>query len=194
MELSPDIERRLRKIFKAFNKFMLALWQLGLARYGNPTSLGGAVMVIKHIGRKSGLTRYAPVNYFETDVYVYCTAGFGEQTHWYQNLLANPEVELWLPRSRWAGVAEDNSEADNRVEIMREVLIASGFAGPLFGVNPRRMSDDDIESLLDHYRLVRIRKTLPITGPGGPGELAWVWPVATLLLVLLIFRRKRLTR
>ncbi len=191
MELSPESERRLRGIFKTFNRFMLALWRLGLAKYGNPTRYGGAIMVIKHTGRKSGLTRYAPVNYFETEEFVYCSAGFGEQTHWYQNLMANPEVELWLPGSRWRGLADDISNSERRVDLLRSVLVASGFAAYLFGFNPRRMSDSEIENLLEHYRLIRIRKLSPVTGPGGSGDLSWIWPTLTLFLLFLVLRRRR---
>jgi deazaflavin-dependent oxidoreductase (nitroreductase family) len=193
MELTPRAEVRLRRIFKAFNRFMLLLWRLGLARYGNPSRYGGAIMVIKHHGHKTGLTRYAPVNYAAAGDQVYCTAGFGPATHWYRNLMANPEVELWLPDGRWRGIAEDASDDPQRVTWLRKVLVASGFAGPLFGFNPRRMTDGQIEGMLDTYRLVRIRKTAPITGPGGPGDLAWVWPLSTLLLLGLLLRRRKQT-
>jgi deazaflavin-dependent oxidoreductase (nitroreductase family) len=191
IEITPKKATQLRKIFRTFNKFMLALWRLGLGQYGNPTKFGGAVMVIKYRGWKTGLTRYAPVNFAEIDEDVYCMAGFGEKTHWYQNILVEPEVELWLPDSRWAGIAEEASEAENRVEILRKVLVASGFAGPLFGANPRRMTDEQVEELLETYRLVRIQRTAPVTGPGGPGDLAWVWPVATFLLLGFLLRPKR---
>ena len=191
MEIIPETDVKFRKIFRSFNKFMLSLWRLGLGGFGNPTKYGGAIMVIKHKGRKTGLTRYAPVNFAVIDEDVYCMAGFGEKTHWYQNILVEPEVELWLPDSRWAGIAEEASEAENRVEILRKVLVASGFAGPLFGANPRRMTDEQVEELLETYRLVRIQRTAPVTGPGGPGDLAWVWPVATFLLLGFLLRPKR---
>ena len=191
MEITPDLEAKLRKIFRSFNKFMLALWRLGLGGFGNPTKFGGAVMVIKHKGRKTGLTRYAPVNFAVIDGDVYCMAGFGVKTHWYLNILADPEVELWLPDSRWAGIAEDISETENREEILRKVLIASGFAGPLFGANPRRMTDEQFGDLLETYRLVRIQRIAPVTGPGGPGDLAWLWPVATFVLLGLLLRLRR---
>jgi deazaflavin-dependent oxidoreductase (nitroreductase family) len=191
MDITPETQVKIRKIFRSFNKFMLSLWRLGLGGFGNPTKYGGAVMVIKYKGRKTGLTRYAPVNFAVIDGDVYCMAGFGERTHWYQNILADPEVELWLPNSRWAGIAEAASEVENRVEILRKVLVASGFAGPLFGANPRRMTDEQVEELLETYRLVRIRRAAPVTGPGGPGDLAWVWPVATFLLLGLLLRPKR---
>ncbi len=191
MEITPETDVKFRKIFRSFNKFMLSLWRLGLGGFRNPTKYGGALMVIKHKGRKTGLTRYAPVNFAVIDEDVYCMAGFGEKTHWYQNILVEPEVELWLPDSRWAGIAEEASEAENRVEILRKVLVASGFAGPLFGANPRRMTDEQVEELLETYRLVRIQRAAPVTGPGGPGDLAWVWPVATFVLLGILLRPKR---
>ncbi|MGD2059020.1 MAG: nitroreductase family deazaflavin-dependent oxidoreductase [Anaerolineales bacterium] len=192
MELSPEAESRLRRGFRLLNKFMLILWRLGLARYGNPTRFGGAIMVIKHMGRKTGRIRFAPVNYYETDRYVYCTAGFGRKTHWYRNLIANPQVELWLPDSRWEGFAEDFSDAQDRIALLRHVLIASGFASRLFGMNPRRMDDAAIDCLFDSYRLVRIRKVAPLTGPGGPGDLVWVWPILVVALLMILARKRSL--
>jgi deazaflavin-dependent oxidoreductase (nitroreductase family) len=191
MTYSPETAAQLRKFFKGLNHFMLTLWRLGLGGYGNPSEVGGAIMVIKHKGRKSGLTRYAPVNFAEIDDEIYCMAGFGEDTHWYQNILADPNVELWLPDSRWAGIADEVSDSENRVAIMRAVLVASGFAGPLFGANPRKMSDEEVEKLLDPYRIIRIRRVEPVTGPGGPGDLAWVWPLATFTLLGLFIRRRK---
>ena len=79
-------------------------------------------------------------------------------------------------------------------ELLRKVLIAAGFAGPLFGANPRKLSDGDLTRMLENYRLVRIRKELPLTGPGGPGEFAWIWPLATFILLGLLLRRRRSSR
>ena len=192
MEITPEQEALLRRIFRYLNKFMLSIWRLGLGGFGNPTKLGGAVMVIKHTGWRTGLTRYAPVNYAIIDGDVYCTAAMGERTHWYRNIIAQPEVELWLPDSRWVGTAEDVSELENRAELLRKILIASGFAAPLFGVNPRKFSDEELDKLVDRFRLIRIQRDAPMTGPGGPGDLAWIWPLSTfLLLVLLLFPKRR---
>ncbi len=188
MDLSNLSEEQLRRMFKSFNRFMILLFRLGLGSWGNGTKYGGYVMVIKHIGRVTGLTRYTPVNYAIVDGDVYCTAGFGSISDWYRNIIANPQVEIWLPHERWAGVAEDVSEADGGAQILREVIIASGFAGPLFGVDPRKRSDDDLERLLGSYRLIRIKRTEALTGHGGPGDLAWVWPLATMVLSVLLLR------
>ena len=191
MSIAPTTEARLRRIFKAFNRFMLLLWRLGLGSYGNGTKFGGYIMVIKHKGRKTGLTRYTPVNYAVVDGDIYCTAGFGKVSDWYRNIVEDPRVEIWLPDGRWVGVAEDVSGIENRVYLLRQVIIASGFAGPLFGVNPKQLSDDDFVQMLENYRLIRIKRTDAVTGPDGPGDLAWIWPLSTFVLLLLLFRKKR---
>jgi deazaflavin-dependent oxidoreductase (nitroreductase family) len=189
MNVSED---NLRRIFKSFNRFMLLLWRLGLGTWGNGTSFGGSLMVLKHTGRKTGLSRQTPVNYTIVEGDVYCTAGFGKVSDWYLNIMANPEVEVWLPEGRWAGIAKDVTEQENIHFIFRQVLIASGFAGPLFGANPKQLSDLDLINLLETYRLIRIRPARALTGPGGPGDLAWVWPAATFVLLgLLLFRRRK---
>lgn len=184
-------EDSLRSIFKSFNRFMMLLWRLGLGSWGNGTSFGGSLMVIKHTGRKTGLTRHTPVNYAIVDGDVYCTAGFGRVSDWYLNIMTNPEVEVWLPDGRWAGIAEDVTDKERNYKIIRQVLIASGFAGPLFGANPKNLSDQDLIDLLDSYRLIRIKRPNALTGPGGPGDLAWIWPAATFFLLWVLIRRRR---
>jgi hypothetical protein len=99
-------------------------------------------------------------------------------------------VEVWLPDGRWVGKAEDVSEVENGPFLLRQVIVASGFAGPLFGVNPKQLNDDDFAQHLESYRLIRIQRTNAVTGPGGPGDLAWIWPLSTIVLVLFLIGKK----
>lgn len=152
-------ERRLRSFFRLFNRFMLLMWRLGLGRWLNAwPAVGGRIMVISHTGRRSGLPRQTPVNYAPIGEAVYCTAGLGRRCDWYQNLMADPHVEVRLPRERWPGLAEDVSDAPDRSLRLRQVLIASGFAAYLAGINPRRISDGELERLAAEYRVLRIRR------------------------------------
>jgi deazaflavin-dependent oxidoreductase (nitroreductase family) len=156
----PVGSRRARSYFRLFNRFMLLLWRLGLGPFLNAwPAVGGRIMVLTHTGRRSGRRHQTPVNYAPIDEYVWCVAGFGPEADWYKNLLADPQVEVRLPRGRWSGVAEDRSEALDRLPRMRQVLIASGFAAYLAGLNLRRMSDAELERATSSYRLVRIRPT-----------------------------------
>jgi deazaflavin-dependent oxidoreductase (nitroreductase family) len=185
-------EEILRIGFKYFNRFMLLLWRLGLGKILNWwPEVGGRIMVLTHTGRKTGRRLRTPVNYAEIDGDIYCTAGFGLISDWYRNLKANPGVEVWLPDEWWEGQAEDMTGCDEHLRILRQVLIASGFAAYAAGLDPRRMSDEALETAAKDYRLVRIHRTAERTGPGGPGELDWIWPVATFLLLPLVFKRRR---
>jgi deazaflavin-dependent oxidoreductase (nitroreductase family) len=171
---------------------MLSLWRLGLGWWFNVwPEVSGRVLVIVHTGRKTGKRRYAPVNYASADGELYCLAGFGAISDWYRNVMANPNVEVWLPDGWWAGVVEDISDSDQRLRLMRAVIIGSGFVAPLFGFHPHAMSDEELDTATAKYCLLHIRRTEARTGPGGPGDLAWAWPLATMLLLPLALRRKR---
>jgi deazaflavin-dependent oxidoreductase (nitroreductase family) len=151
--------QRQRSFFRRFNRFMLWMWRIGLGPWINAwPAVGGRIMVLTHIGRRTGLRRQTPVNYAPVGADVYCTAGFGRRCDWYLNLMANPDVDVRLPHECWRGRAEDVSESPDRTYRLRQVLIASGFAAYLAGINPRRISEADLGRLADEYRLVRIRR------------------------------------
>ncbi len=190
--LDPRTEETLRQAFKRFNPFMLLMWRLGLGPFINLwPPVGGRILMIAHRGRKTGARRYTPVNYALVDGEVYCTAGFGVVSDWYRNVAVNPNVEVWLPDGWWAGVVEDISDSPWRLPLLRKVLIGSGLVTYLVGINPIRLADKEFEAVTSNYRLLHIWRTEARTGRGGPGDLAWVWPLATMLLLLpALFRRR----
>jgi deazaflavin-dependent oxidoreductase (nitroreductase family) len=178
--------------FKKFNKFMIVLWRLGLGGWVNfwPEK-AGQVLVLVHRGRKTGALRRTPVNYAEVNGDLYVTAGFGAVADWYRNLKADPKVEVWLPDSWWAGEAEEIVDPLLRLLMLRKVLVASGFAAYAAGIDPIKMSDAEVDAQTKDYRVLRIRKVAPRTGPGGPGDLNWVWVVATFFLLAKLLQRRR---
>ena len=192
MEITPAIAQQMRQAFKNGNRYMLFMWRLGLAKFINisPGTIG-KIMVLTHVGRKTGALRRTPVNYCIANNDIYCTAGFGASSDWYRNIKKNPQVEVWLPEGWWQGKAEDVNNHPDRVELIRQVLIASGFAARSIGIEPKSMTAEEIEDVTKDYKLIRIRRTAACTGPGGPGDLAWVWPLATFLLLPLALRKRR---
>ena len=190
--LNPRAEATLRQVFKRFNPLMLLLWRLGLGAWINAwPEVGGRIMIIAHTGRKTGARRYAPVNYALVDGELYCTAGFGAISDWCRNLLAHPEVEVWLPDGWWAGVVEDVSDSEKRLPLLRQVLMSSGVVTYLVGIDPIHMTDGEFGAITSKYRLLHFRRTEARTGPCGPGELAWVWPLAALILLFTVLRPRR---
>lgn len=186
---SPAAEERARQGFRRFNRFLVLAFRLGLARwlqFWPPVT--GRILVLVHTGRRTGRLRRTPLNFAEVDGELYVTAGFGAGADWYRNVRANPQVEVWLPDGWWTAVAEDISDDPDRRRLLRAVLAGSGFAAYLFGVSPR-LPDERLDGLTGKYRLLRLRRTGARTGPGGPGDLAWLWPPTVVLL--LRHRRRR---
>lgn len=78
--------------------FRLPVW---MYRRGLGWMLGDRFLMIRHTGRMSGLPRQAVVEVVrhdaDTDSYI-VAVGFGKQTDWYQNLLANPDASIQVGR------------------------------------------------------------------------------------------------
>ena len=149
MQVTADNESRYRKGFKVLNHFMLGIWRLGLGKYLNAwPEVSGRIMVLNHIGRKTGKRRQTPVNYAMLNGEIYCTAGFGASSDWYLNIIANPQVEVWLPDGWWAGIADEVIDPKLRLPLMREVIIASGAAAPAFGIKVQDEEMVEVEKMV----------------------------------------------
>lgn len=167
----------LRKVFWFLNTFfMTPVFRLGLGGLlGTP--FGGYMMVVKVVGRKSGKTRYAPVNYAIRDGSVYCLSGFRKTADWYRNLLAHPEVELLLPGGPIFARGEPVEDPEERGRMARQVLKNAGFAGFFEGYNPRTISEADLRTKIADIPVIRFRPLGVGSGAFDAGGWAWVWPV-----------------
>lgn len=184
-----------RGIFRVLNRgFMVPAFRLGLGPLmGNPIT--GYIMVVKTTGRRTGLTRYTPVNYALLDGLVYCIAGWGRASDWYRNLQANPEVEVILPGRTIAGVAEEVDDPEEGRRAMRRVMKNSGWAAFAAGINPFTISDDALREKTNDARLLRVRPTsVPFVAPGPADPGGWSWLGVVALAVWLLRRRGRAAR
>jgi deazaflavin-dependent oxidoreductase (nitroreductase family) len=200
MELNQSREDQLRRAFRLLNRNMILMWRLGLGwQMANPTS--GYVMVLATTGRKSGERRLAPLNFAEDGDTVYCLAGFGKKTHWLLNLEADSACEVWLPDGRrLSGRGERVEDEARRVGLVRQLLVRSGFAAKVAhpGLDLSTAPDEVIADLGPRpdvgYEVVQIDLGYPVPGPGGPGDLTWVWPVAVVAGLALWIARARSRR
>lgn len=166
----------LRRWFRRLNRWMVVLWRMGMGPlFGRWPSTAGTILVINHVGRVSGKLHATPVNYAEYEGTVFCLAAFGAGADWFKNLMLHPRVEVWLPGGRWIMEASDHDYRPDRVAVVRRVLVHSGFAAPLFGLHPQRMTDTEIEVATADYRLVGLRRIYEL-GP-VPTDLRWMWAV-----------------
>ena len=182
--LDPKVLEAIRRGLRRMNPGMLLIWRLGLGWSADLWPRGfGRLMVIEHVGRRSGARYRTPVNFTRDGGHVYCVVGFGPHTDWYQNVLTGPDIAVWLPDGRWSAHAEDASDDPRRLYLMRQVLLDSGFAAPLIGLHPLRIDDEELEAATASYRLVRITPLRRADAPDGPGDLAWVWWLVGAVLV-----------
>ena len=178
--------KTLRFIFRQLNRFfMVPAFRWGFGPFmGSPIS--GYIMVLKTIGRKSGLVRYAPVNYAIMDGKVYCLSGFGKIAHWYRNLQAQPQVDILLPSVTLSGEAATVTDPDECLNAARQILKNSGFAGFLAGYNAWTISDDDLREKGRDMIVIRIEPNRVLPGTADPGGKMWLWLTLGLILVIVL--------
>jgi deazaflavin-dependent oxidoreductase (nitroreductase family) len=174
----------MRRIFWFLNKFfMVPVFRLGFGPiFGNP--LTGYIMVLKVTGRKTGRLRYVPVNYAILDGKIYCISGYRQDSDWYRNLRARPDLEVILPAGAIAGTASEVTDPAIRLAAIRKVLQNGGFAGFFEGYNPFRISDEELLRRSDDLPVICIQPTGLGSGASDPG--GWAWILATISTVLLI--------
>jgi deazaflavin-dependent oxidoreductase (nitroreductase family) len=179
--------------FNGVNKyFSVPALKMGLGRYvSNP--LTGYLMILRTRGRKSGEMRDAPLGYTVVGEYVYCVAGFGRRTHWFQNVLADPRVEVILPGRSFSGLADEVIDPEERRRVLLPLLRSMGVVAGMVGMgNPWRDSPEEIARKCEGMPLVRVRAIGICAGPEDPGGRYWIVPaVAATYLTLRWLRRPR---
>jgi deazaflavin-dependent oxidoreductase (nitroreductase family) len=113
-----------------------------LYRAGFGWLLGRRVMLIEHVGRRSGKVRRTMVVVVEHDredgSYV-IASGFGRTAQWYRNLQANPKATIRVGRRRLRVVAEELTPASGG-EVMaryaRSHPLAVRWLGPILAIPP----------------------------------------------------------
>jgi len=178
--------------FKAVNKYVsVPALKMGLGSYmSNP--LTGYLMVLRTRGRKSGEMRDAPLGYTIVGEHVYCIAGFGRPTHWFQNVLADPRVEVILPGRSFSGVAEEVVDAEERRRVTAPLMRSMGVIARMFGMgNPWRDTPEEIARKCEGMPLVRVRATGIAAGPEDPGGRYWIVPLAASVVLAAFWLRNR---
>jgi deazaflavin-dependent oxidoreductase (nitroreductase family) len=179
--------------FTAVNKYVsVPALKMGLGRYmSNPAT--GYLMILRTRGRKSGEMRDAPLGYTIVGDHVYCIAGFGRPTHWFQNVLADPKVEVILPNRAFSGLAEEVTDPEERCRALVPLLRSMGVIAGMVGMgNPWRDSPEELERKTEGMPLVRVKATGIAVGPEDPGGRYWIVPMAA-GAVFAVWRLRRRT-
>lgn len=114
---------KMNPLFKAFVGVHVAVYRATGGKLGS-TMAGGKVLLLTTKGRKTGKQRTVPVMYFERDGRRYVIASFGgAPTHpaWYNNMQANPDVEVQVGGKRYRARPEVVS-GEERATVWQQVV------------------------------------------------------------------------
>lgn len=114
---------------------------------------GELVLVLYHVGRKSGQPHATPLQYEEVGGDYYVASARGTQADWFRNVAANPCVEMLVKGQRLPAMAEPVTDPEriaaflegrlqHRPRMMRAMLRLEGLHGPITHEKLLRVSQD----------------------------------------------------
>jgi len=162
------------------------------------TPMTGSILVLRTVGRKTGLVREAPLGYAVVDGRIVVIAGYGRACHWFRNAVAEPQVEVVLPGAVLLGRAEEITDPVERRRAFRAVTAALGVIGRATLGDVERAADAHVDELAQAFPVLAITPTAIAPGPYEPGGTFWRIPLAAtavgIAAVVMAGARRRRTR
>jgi deazaflavin-dependent oxidoreductase (nitroreductase family) len=171
------------RAFRILNRYLMTpMTRAGLGAWLS-TPVGGAIVLLRIRGRKTGIVRETPLNYLIAEGSLWVIAGFGPRTEWYRNLVADPAVEAVLPGRVVTGTATEVRAPAVRRRIIPALLRSTAGPSLLAGLDPWRTPVDELLDSMAYVPLLRIDVDAGRLDPGqdDPGGQAWIWRQALVL-------------
>jgi deazaflavin-dependent oxidoreductase (nitroreductase family) len=169
--------------FRFLNRYLVTpLTRAGLGAWLS-TPVGGAMVLLRIRGRKSGIVRETPLNYLVAEGSLWVIAGFGPRTEWYRNLAADRRVEAVLPGRVITGTATEVRAPAIRRRIIPALLRSTAGPSLLAGLDPWHTPIDKLMESMAFVPLLRIDADAGRLDPGpdDPGGHAWIWRQALIV-------------
>ena len=154
------------------------------------------MLLLRTVGRKSGLVRETPLGYALIDGRIVVIAGYGRRADWFRNALAHPQVEVVLPGARLRGLAKEITDPDERLAAFCTAIEAMAVVGYLTVGDLGEASPERLEEMAEAFPALAITPTAVLPGPFDPGGVGTRWVTAVgvvgpLALAWLIRRSRR---
>jgi deazaflavin-dependent oxidoreductase (nitroreductase family) len=119
------------RFFNTSVKGHTAIFRLTGGRVGG-RMVGGPILLLHHVGAKSGKKRISPLLYLpdgDRVVIVASKGGYTKHPGWFHNLMANPDTQIELPREGKVAVRARQAAPEERAELWPRVVgLYSGYA------------------------------------------------------------------
>jgi deazaflavin-dependent oxidoreductase (nitroreductase family) len=112
------------RLFNTSTKGHTAIFRLTGGRIGGKM-VGGPVLLLHHVGAKSGKKRISPLLYLpdgDRVVIVGSKGGYTKHPGWFHNLKANPDTVIELPREGKVAVRARVAPPEEREELWPRVV------------------------------------------------------------------------
>lgn len=130
----------------------IALYRVGLGGV-----LGSRFLLLEHVGRTSGEVRQTVLEVLETgdDGVPVIASGFGESSHWFKNVSANPDVWFTRRRTRTHATARrlDHPQA---VDVFERYRVDHARAAKALGNRIGVSLVDDLDTAAERLPLFRL--------------------------------------
>jgi deazaflavin-dependent oxidoreductase (nitroreductase family) len=161
-------------------------------RFGLGPILGRFVMIITQINHKTGNPYKTWLEYFEINGLKYVANVFGIQSQWYRNILANPRVTIQTSDGTEQMVAVPVTQDDELVTIIEWFQARN----PKFITNHfvDLGSQSNRKEILKHKNVLTFLRFDPTSEPTPRGlevDLAWIWPLILIWMLITKPRRKK---
>lgn len=145
------------RLLKFFLKVPVLLYRLKLGWL-----LGGRFILINHVGRKSGKVRKTVVEvvaYDKVGDIYYVASGWGYKSNWYQNLLANPAINIQVGLRKMNVLAKTLPPVES-AKLLLEYRTKHPFAARelsyFIGLDLAKASEEEMVQF--------VKKALPLVG------------------------------
>jgi deazaflavin-dependent oxidoreductase (nitroreductase family) len=116
----------------------------------------GRIILLEHVGRKSGLTRYSCVEVVDrdpSDDRLTIVSGYGEHAQWYRNLRVHPDIDILAGWGRHAVHAELLSPEEGA-----DVMVDYGRRYPKMAPKLMKLCGAHIDGTEADYREVAVKR------------------------------------
>jgi deazaflavin-dependent oxidoreductase (nitroreductase family) len=131
---------------------------------------GSRLLMLEHVGRKSGCSRYVVLEVVDQPApgsYV-VVSGFGVRAQWFRNVRANPQVRVWLGSGKPAPAIAHHLDAGAAAASLGRYAAAH----PRSWAKLRPVLEDTLGTRITEHgtELPMIVLALVDQGPAGPGS------------------------
>lgn len=147
------------KWLRRLNRIVVPLYRLRILPF---FGIGWIILLLTTVGRRTGKTRWNPLEFHRIDGVIHISAARGEKTDWVRNIRANPKkVRVQIGFRRFqprVEIVEEMSEKIKFIEWMIENIPREAQMGFGWNSNEDVLANADLSPLAEFMTIIRLHK------------------------------------